>query len=66
MKEPIFEVIGPDGHRWELCDSGEISGFPAGSAVINKSVSFVFDYLEEIKRISVTREDTDTVFKTTI
>lgn len=36
MSDLVFEVIGPDGHKWSVYSDGRISGFPGGSIVINR------------------------------
>ena len=34
----MFEVIGPDGHRWALYADGRIYGFPDGSYLLNHAL----------------------------
>lgn len=35
--QPLFEVHGPEGQKWELYENGNTVGFPKGSLVINRA-----------------------------
>ena len=43
---PLFELTGPDGHKWELYENGVLKGFPDGTIVINRALLRIYSLLD--------------------
>ena len=51
---PLFELSGPDGHKWEIYENGVVKGFPDGTIVINRALPRIYALLAGEKQLPAT------------